>query len=132
MNDDLYNESNVPPGTPSELVGQLNQELTSLRTMWDVFVDWSTNSPEGSTIPPIALLGFAFSMVHRSLHEVAGGQHVTCDGDDMMIINGYASFGSAMFRFGQFCQSQGVLASNMTELLTMSTDDEIRKFLGDV
>jgi len=121
----------APEGISREVIDTLNADLKQLSTMWKVFEHWSLNTAEGSPVGPTALFGFAFAMVHRSHHET-NGYDASCTDDDMSVLMSYASFGSTMFKFGQMCSNNGVLAANMMELFGEAfTDEAIRKLLGN-
>jgi hypothetical protein len=105
--------------------------------MWTIYMDYCTNSVEGSLILPTALMGFAFSMVHSNYHE-AQDEVTLCDANETQMLAGIGAYASMLFKFGQFCYANGILVANMTEVLSpdspdegLFTDEALRKFMGN-
>lgn len=128
-----YTKDNTPDGTPQKVIDDLNSELRVFRLQWGAFNHHNMNSPTGTNILPISLAGFMYDMVHASYHQQQV-LHEPCGEEDSQVFAGYATFGALMFRFGQWCERQGIYDSNLTEIVdpenpSMDIDMLLKQFL---
>lgn len=126
----MSDDNDVPPGHTfdGEEAKTIQKEVNDLQNLWNAYVELTGNSSisVGLHPPPAFMAMYSVLLnINQPLGEIINAVEHTQEVYEALQVamTRIVAFGDAMFSFGQWCVSQGVLHANAFQCKCGSVDD---------